>query len=286
MLFPPAPNYDYDVKKLVNYYEQAMKDLRAELSELDLTDFQRANVRATLTNVKAILRELDASALSWVDRYIPQAVSDGITRALIAIGLSVSFSDARDIIKFNRINRELVKAAVADTQSDLLAVTQNVERKVRAAVRQATAEAFRANLPKGVNATASLRQDITARLRVLLGESVNTGIIDAAGRRWKPTTYVDMVARTKMMEAHKEATVNEALSRDVKYAVISAHGAKDMCRIYEGKVVKLDPSAPGDYPYLYNLPRRDIFHPNCKHVLSPIRRPENLPEDLLELNGM
>ena len=286
MLFPPEPNYDYDVRKLVKYYENAVDDILRELNRIDLTNFQRANAVATLKSVGEILSDLDGNASEWANTAIDKAVTDGVIRTLITLGVAGDVVEARTFSRFGQLNRELVKAATADTQADLLAVTQNVDRKVRAAVRLATAESFRANLPKGINATASLRQDITSRLRAQLGESVNTGIIDAAGRRWKPTTYVDMIARTKMMEAHKEATVNEALSREVMYAVISAHGAKDMCRLYEGKVVKLDPSAPGDYPYLYNLPRRDIFHPNCKHVLSPIRRLDNLPDDLLELNGI
>lgn len=286
MLFPPEPNYDYDVRKLVKYYENAVDDILRELHQIDLTNFQRANAIATLRSVGEILTDLNGNATEWADEAITKAATDGITRTLITLGVAENTQQAQSFLRFNRINRELVKAATADTQADLLAVTQNVDRKVRAAVRYATAAALRNNLPKGVNATASIRQAIMADFRKKLGESVEVGIIDAAGNKWKPITYVDMIARTKMMEAHKEATVNEALSREVMYAVISAHGAKDMCRLYEGKVVKLDPSAPGDYPYLYNLPRRDIFHPNCKHVLSPIRRLDNLPDDLLELNGI
>jgi Phage minor capsid protein 2 len=275
-MFPPEPNYEYDVKKLVRYYEKAIDDILRELERIDLANFQRANATATLKSISEILKDLDSDASAWAEMAMTKAVTDGIIRALITLEVVETVQQAQAIVKFNRINRELVKAATADTQADLLAVTKNVDRKVRAAVRQVTAEVFRANLPKGINATQSLRQDITTWLRQQLGDSVNTGIIDAAGRRWKPTTYAEMLVRTKMMEAHKEATVNEAISRDVLYAVISSHGAKDMCRLYEGKIVKLDRNAPGDYPYLYSLPRRDIFHPNCRHVLSPIRRPETL----------
>jgi hypothetical protein len=286
MPVPPSPNYEYDVRKLVRYYEKAIDDIIRELDRLDLTNFQRANATATLKSITDILRELNGNASIWADEAINKAVTDGVIRAVIALGVAENVQQAQTFIRFNRINRELVKAATADTQADLLAVTQNVERKVRAAVRQVTAEVFRTNLPQGINATASLRRDITAGLRKQLGESVNTGIIDAAGRRWKPTTYVDMLVRTKMMEAHKEATVNEALSRDAMYAVISAHGAKDMCRVWENRVISLTRDAPGDYPYIGDLPRRDIFHPNCKHVITPLRRLEYLPDDIRNLNGI
>lgn len=89
-----------------------------------------------------------------------------------------------------------------------------------------------------------------------------------------------MVVRTKMMYAHMEATTNEAIERGVMYGTISSHGAKDGCGQYEGKVVKLVQDAPGDYPSVDALRASGaIFHPNCKHVITPKRYPESLPKD-------
>ncbi|MEH7521695.1 phage minor capsid protein [Bacillus sp. JJ1503] len=286
MLFPPPPNYDYDAKKLVRYYEKAIDDILRELERIDLTNFQRANAIATLGSISEILQDLDGKAAAWATVAITKAVTDGVVRSMITLGVADNVQQAQTIVRFNRINRELVKAATADTQADLLAVTKNVDRKVRAAVRQVTAEVFRANLPKGINATQSLRRDITAGLRKQLGESVNTGIIDAAGRRWKPVTYADMLVRTKMMEAHKEATVNEAIAQEAYYGVISRHGAKDACRTWEGRIIKLDRNAPGNYPYLYDLPRNEIFHPYCRHVITPVRVIDYLPDDIKALNDL
>ncbi|MDT2236643.1 hypothetical protein P7H19_10540 [Paenibacillus larvae] len=45
-----------------------------------------------------------------------------------------------------------------------------------------------------------------------LGKSLDSGIIDAAGRRWRPDTYVEMLTRTKMMNTYREATTISALS--------------------------------------------------------------------------
>ncbi len=47
-------------------------------------------------------------------------------------------------------------AAVADTQSDLLAITQNVDRKTRAAVRKAVSDSMRLNMTKGTNGRRSI----------------------------------------------------------------------------------------------------------------------------------
>lgn len=280
----PTPTYEYEIRRLVGYYEQALREINNELMRLDLSDLQRANITSLQADIASILRELDDKSADWIAEHIPIAVTDGVVRAIVALGAVETIEEARAVVKFNRLNRELVKAAVADTQDDLLQVTQNVNRRVRTAIRQVTGEVLRTNLTQGINATQSLRQGIMRDLRKQLGDSISTGIVDAAGRRWKPQVYVDMVVRTKMASAQREAAINEGVAEGAYYGVISSHGAKDMCRVWEGRVISLVLDAPGGYPYIGNLPRRDIFHPNCKHVVTPVRRLDNLPEDLRTRN--
>jgi hypothetical protein len=280
----PTPSYEYEIEQLVSYYKRAVRDILRELESVDLTDFQRANAQAVLKDIADILAELDDNATAWVEENIPKAVFDGVARAIVALGVADTIEEARTIAKFNKLNRELVKAVVVDTQSDLLAVTQNMNRKVKAAVRQAVAESMRSNMTRGINGRKTISADIVADMRKRLGDAVNTGIIDAAGRRWLPHVYADMVTRTKLLHAHKEATRNEAIARGAYYGVISRHNATDACRNYEGKIVKLTPDAPGDFLYIDDLPRNKVFHPNCKHIITPVRRIDRLPDDIKQLN--
>lgn len=268
----PEPVYDREIERLVRAYKNAIAAILAELDRIDIANMSRALSAAALVEVTKILRDLNEESAAWVAENIPQAVHDGVLTALV----SLDVEDAEKVAKFSRINRELVAAAVADTQADLLSVTQNVERRVRTAVRQVTAESMRANLAKGVNGRRTISADILAGLRKKLGDSVNTGIIDAAGRRWGVQNYVSMVTRTKLASAHREATINEALTRKAYYARVSKHGATDDCRLYEGTIVKLVPDAPGPYKYVGDIPRKSLFHPCCRHSLSPIRDPEFL----------
>lgn len=270
----PEPQYDYEIERLVSAYKDAISRIKNELERLDLTGLSRANSAAALAEVARILASLNEESAAWVEANIPKAARDGVARTLVALSVVETLAEAEAIVKFNRINANMVASVVADTQADLLAVTQNVDRKVRAAVRQAVAESQRANMAAGINGRRTINRDTLAAMRKSLGDAVNTGIIDAAGRRWKPEVYADMVTRTKMLEAHKEATINEALGRDVQYGVISRHGATDACANWEGRIVKFVREAPGDYPYIGDLPRREIFHPNCKHLISPVRKPQ------------
>jgi hypothetical protein len=275
----PQPDYEYDINRLTREYRKAIEAILRELERLDVSDMSRANSMAALAHIAEILKELDDTAIGWVDEVIPKAALDGVAATILSLGALETLEEAETLAKFNRMNKDMVSAIVADTQSDLLAVSKNIDNKVRSTIRQVAAESMRANFAKGINGRRTINRDILTNLREKLGDSVNTGIIDARGRRWKPEVYVDMLTRTKTMYAHIEATTNEAVGRGAFYGVISRHGAKDNCRLYEGKIVKLIPEASGDYPYIGDLRNgRDIFHPNCRHVVSPLRNPGNYEE--------
>jgi hypothetical protein len=272
----PTPTYEHDIAILVGYYREALQKISNELNRIDLTNFERANLLVVQKEIADVLTDLDVRTSAWVASMIPKAAEDGIIASIIALGVAETVEEARTIVTLNRLNRDFIKTAIADTQDDLLQVTQNVSRKVRTTIRQVTAEAMRANLSQGINTTDSIKRDILRDLKQKLGDSLNTGIIDAANRRWKPEVYAEMVTQTKLAQTQRESAINDALGRNAYYGKISSHGAKDLCRNWEGKIVKLTPDAPGDYPYYGALPNREIFHPNCKHVISPVRRPERI----------
>lgn len=280
----PRPNYDRDVNRLVRTYERSLRDIQAELNTLFLTDFERAQILAVEANIKAILTDLRKYGNAWTSETMTKAARDGVASTIYSLGLTDTFEEALKIAKFNGVNRTLVDAIIADTQADLLAVTQNVERRTRAAVRQVTADVLREKAAAGVNGIQSIQQAITKGLRDKLGSAADSAIRDSAGRQWRLKPYAEMLARTKMMQAHLESSINEAIDRDVMYGVISRHGATDACRDWENRVIALVPNAPGGFPYYGDLPRDKIFHINCRHVITSVRRPDRLPDDIRKLN--
>lgn len=265
----PQPNYDYDVKKVVKAYERALKDVQREVNDLFLTDFERAQLIATERNIRNILSDMTKYSDEWASVAVSKSATEGIASTIYSLGLAPTYEEALKIARFNTVNKRLVAAAIADTQADLLAVTQNIERQAKLAIRKATAEAVRHTLTRGNNAT----QDIAKEIRQRIVQATDTAIIDARGYRWKVGNYADVVARTNMMNAHREASINEALSEGSLYGRISRHGATDACRQYEGKIVKLVADADGDYPCIGDIPRSKLFHPRCRHLVTPLRDP-------------
>ena len=266
----PTPTYDYDVRKVVKAYEQALKDVQRELNDLFLTDFERAQIIAVEKNIRSILSDITIYSDEWASVSVAKSAHEGVASTIYTIGLTETFEEALKIAKFNVINKRLVAAAIADTQADLLAVTQNIERQAKLAIRKATAEAMRYKLTSGINAT----QDLSREIRQRIVKATDVAIIDARGNRWKVGNYADVVAHANMMNAHREASINEALSEGSLYGRISRHGATDACRKYEGKIVKLVADAPGDYLYIGDISRKELFHPRCKHLVTPVRNPQ------------
>ena len=279
----PEPNYNPRIKKLTDAYKRAVRDILRELERYDVTDLSRANSAAMLAEISRILSEVDAEAKAWVVANVPSVALDGTAKAIVNLGAAKTIEEAREIASFNRANKALIEAAIADTQADLLAVTQNMDRKTRGAVRKVVSESFRANMAKGINGPKTIKADVLAGLRKTLGDAVNTGIIDAGGRRWKPQHYAEMVTRTKLMSTYNESTTNEAVDRGAYYGIITSHGATDACRFHEGRIVKLISDAPGNYPTIDELRATgQIFHPNCKHSFSVMRNVDVLPSAVKE----
>lgn len=266
------PDYEGDITEITQSFGGAIDDIKREVERMELTN---AGAKSTIKKIGGIFGNLREKASSWVERVFPKAAREGVTRALDVIGIGRSKGEP----PLNRANSEIVAAASEDTYADLLVVTQNIDRRTKAAIRRAVAETMRANMAAGVNGRRTINAETAAQIRKDLGAAVDNAIIDAAGRRWKVETYVDMVTRTKLMQTTNDATINEALDRGVMYGVISRHGATDGCAKWEGRTVKLTRDAPGDYPFIGDLPRREIFHPNCKHTISPIRRPKEMRAD-------
>jgi len=268
---PPRPNYDYDVNRLVAFFESSIIQTRELLDSLYRQDqLTRAILTTYQTQLADIIKQLREEGVKWSEQAVTNAALNGIADSLFTLGLAKTYAEARSIATLSTLNQAYLTAQIADTQADILAVTQNVDRQTRALISRVYAEQLRAQLSTGSNSIRQTKSAVSANLQRELKGRADTAIVDAAGRRWKVRDYVDMLAQTKAMQAHREASRNTALEEGARYGRISKHGAKDDCKKYEGTIVKLTLDAPGDYPYIDDLPRRSIFHPRCRHIVTPI----------------
>lgn len=269
----PRPNYDKDVNKIVKEFEKALRLLDAQLADAMLDDMRRGFALNYDIQIRRVIEDLNGVITKESVELIEKAARNGVADTMLSLGYAKTRKEALEIAVFGELNRPFIEAVIMDTQSDLLAVTQNVERRTKQAVRQAVAESIRIKHASGGGKTQEIAKDVLTRLK----KQSNVAIVDASGRKWKTQTYVQMAVETKAMNAHRDAARNSGLEEGANYGIISSHNAVDACRHYEGSIVSFLPNDE-KYPYVDDIPRSEFMHPRCKHIITPIRNPERYEE--------
>lgn len=202
-------------------------------------------------------------------------------RRLLDEGMSLE--QAKKIVPVSVSRNKAIRALFTDTYGDILLATNNTSKAVKRVVREATREALQYQALRDRDYKAQ-SEDLFNRLsKKGLSKRLDAegfvGIVDRAGRRWDLQTYTNMVSVTKTNQAFREGVIDFAKESGMDLAVISNHGAKDACSLWEGVVVSLTGATKG-YPLLSDaIATNEIFHPNCKHKLHVIETIDELHVD-------
>lgn len=269
------PSYEENVGRFVSIYKKALLRLRKELDAVDVTALTQASTYALIRNMQAELLKVDKESLEWVKENIPLSMKDGIADSLVALEYVETREEALKIVRFNQANAMLLAKATQDTFKDVLAITQNMNKHFVKEIRKVTADVLAENIAMR-NQVQITSKEMTERIKELqdkLRNSMDVAIVDRGNRKWSVEHYTEMMARTKMTQLHSESCSNEAISRGAYYATISFNAStKDACRYHQGRIVKLTNEAEGNYPTVDQLKMSgQIFHPNCKHHIIPLR---------------
>ncbi|MCW2278729.1 phage minor capsid protein [Heliophilum fasciatum] len=280
---PPVPKYDRDVDQLVKYYKKAFKETAIILKNTG-NAIELSQSESLMNQIAFILKGLDDSTKSWCETVIKKQFKNGQAMALLSLGEATSLAEAASLSSFSMLAQNSVEALINDTYGDLLLATKNTDRKVKQLVRSVVSDTIRTRAIEQ-QGRRTLTSEIAGKLAAKgLSERLQreawVGIVDVAGRRWQLSTYAEMVVRTKLTQAHIEGVRTETLERGVDLAVVSSHGATDACRVFEGMVVSINGQTPGFPTYQQLRDSGKIFHPNCKHHISPIRDLSLLPPSL------
>jgi hypothetical protein len=167
------------------------------------------------------------------------------------------------------LNR-LVEASITRLDASLATVGRQFDDVFRRVGLQQATRQLERELP-GEAASELMRRELMRR--------GVTGLVDKGGRRWRLSTYSQMVIRTTTSEAANRgvADATQAVGRDL--VRISApdspcrHHPDDPanpCRRLAGETVSLDGKTKG-YEVIPGLPP---WHPNCQHGIAPAPLPK------------
>ena len=277
----PLPNYERDVNSTRRVYRSALQEVIGIIESLSThgkstNAISKAQLNSVKEQLSATLIGLDAEIDGIITDSVGRAFVNGQGETILALGDADSLQAAIAGASMSELATTTSKALIADTFEDLLFANNKMKRETIKMVRNIAAEQMKTTVVagQGVNYT---KKKIVERFR----EQGDIAIVDNLGRKWKLERYSEMVTRTKLMQAHVEGTRTEALERGVDLAIISSHGATDACSGFEGQIISMNGTTEGYMTYDELRRSNLIFHPNCKHKITPLRDTSLLPDNVL-----
>ena len=280
---------------LLRVWRQAEARLRRVLGNVKATTFQRGRARALLSQVEAIMRDLQSETENWLDRTLPKAFEAGFNWT--GSGLNPG-----DFGVFGTIPRQAVEVVASSIANDarqaLASVAPNVERvfisSQQAIVREVQVmemvaqELIAGQGPRVLarNLVATLRDGALKRLegaaegavtdelkeqlrQTAAGRHISIVCRDGKTRRYNLRDYSETIARTSTRMAQTEGTLVSAQQLGVTLVQWSVHAnpCLAVCAPLQGKIFAI--GTHPDFPTLTDA-SRPPGHPKCVPPGTPI----------------
>jgi Phage minor capsid protein 2 len=285
----PEIRHDKDIKRIVAYYKRAynqvFKEILRLLDEPDLDGIYLMQEQSLIRQIQLILKQNDEVVLPELDDLIRLAHHEGQAQAIFSLGDATTLSEATKNVSFSMLAKNSVEAIISDTFEDVLALTGRTDKKIKQTVRKVAGEIMRLNAIQQLGYETTRKEIISKLLKEGFSKQIKddfVGVTDSAGRRWRLDSYVNMLVKTKMQQSYIEGIITESVERGTDLGVISSHGAIDACSNFEGMVISLTGQTEGFYSYQELRRTNKIFHPHCKHTVTPLRDISLLPKQLQE----
>lgn len=283
----PEIRHNKDIEHIIKYYKRAYNQVVIELIRLldepNVSDIYRQQEGSLARQIQLILQQADEQALPETEALIRKAFTEGQAQAIFALGDAETLTEATKGISFSTLAVQSVDAIITDTFEDVLALTNRTDKKIKQTVRKIAGETMRLNAIHQLGYETTRKEIISKLLKEGFTKDIKKdfkGVTDSAGRRWKLDSYVSMLVKTKMQQSYTEGIITESIERGTDLGVISSHGASDACHYYEGMVISLTGNTQGYLSYQELRASNQIFHPHCKHTITPLRDISLLPQEL------
>lgn len=259
------------------------------INEIDYNNFDRKEYLKTEKQIDQIFLKYEVLYAKWVDKAIETGFKEGAAGAILDLEDAVVREEAFKMFRMTRNKKQIIDLIKKTTYNDLLKMTNNTKQQTKDLLTRVVTEVMKGK--EYGRAEEDFSREIIRQLKQQIKKEMDFAIIDRAGRHWTIKAYSEMVARTKIMQSYLDGVETEALAREANYGLISAHSSKcNICRPWEGLIVRLRRDAPGNFPLLSgvrSIPgKKSIFHPNCKHHISPLRTLDVLPPQAKERNNI
>lgn len=256
---------DIAVKILVNIIADAYKQVGKIVSSADVSSVQKRN--NVLKQLQELVDDSDKRVQDWVKVQIPTFYEMGLFEA--TKDLHNRGNEVKVLQSFNRFHKEAIQAIAEDAYTNIASGMQGIAKTGNRLVAMGTRQALIEKIATGT-ITGETRRQISKNIeKQLVGEGIQ-GLIDRRGREWDLDRYAEMLARTKLTQAHNTGVTNRMLESGYDLVQVSSHfGACELCRPFEGKILSVSGRNKA-FPSVDDAMRNGLFHPNCRHKILPI----------------
>jgi len=261
---------------------QLFQSIIANAYQNTLSGFEGADMANKARRV-AILKQLDQIVAethmdlqAWNITQIPAFYEAGAFAATMEMKAG---GQAVDMFKnFANVHQEAIAALVNGTSADIASAMASFSKMGQNLVNTATRDALLKQVAVG-KVTGDSRKEISKGIVKELKQNGINAITDKGGKTWDLATYGKMLARTKLTQAHNSGVMMRLSQQGNDLVIVSDHiSACPLCQPWENKVLSVNGQSKG-YPLLSDAEANGLFHPNCRHAISP------LPNDQEYLNN-
>lgn len=196
----------------------------------------------------------------------------------------IGASTAHEVIKFAGLDK-VVASAPKVPRNPQLGNTTRIPKALHTAVREVApvvaqsgsilyreiTQAVAAAPPESDAARRRLAQTVITRFQ----RRGLTGFVDAAGRRWNLTSYVEMATRTATTALAREAHAAELIKAGLDVVRVTVMpNCHPFCLPFQGRLLSLTGATTGEYhgeevvATLAEAMARGYNHPNCRHSIQ------------------
>lgn len=245
-----------------------------------VTDAKKQQI---LGQIRTEISKADASVRQWLAESIPASYLKGLNwadqisaAAKKALGKEAKAGneDAQitvqllkqqpDLAPHLKVVNSLLSDAYLDFGNSMTSFIKGAENILNETIKKQLRSQIAIDRLTG-EGIPDVKRDITNTLK----ENGVTVLLDRGGRKWALGRYGEMLARTHILQANNEATINRAQEIGSDIVQISDHNTTTpLCQEFEGNIYSLSGNS-ANYP---QLPDEPPFHPNCEHFI--LLRPE------------
>lgn len=259
------------IKKLIMLYILANEDFVNLITDSMSVEYPTDEVHiksmtSILNEVTSLSNALKNKANPMIESVIKEAYNEGYQNSNNILG--------DNILEQGDSQQSMLNKLVSDTCNDMLIATKYMSESAKRFVRVKTSQVMQLQqaIREGNKSLAYTlaRQLEAGKLQKDVNSQAFTGIVDSMGRRWNLKTYSEMVIRTKTQQAYIYGTAEYGHKMGCHLFIISSHNAIDACKKWEGSIITVGETIDGYLSYEELAGSMEIFHPNCRHHITPI----------------